>query len=321
MYLAVDGGGSKLAAVLYTDDLRWVCSARSGGVNFTQNSEKDVLLHIRECIRQLEPHLPAELEGVDEVFVGGRNLFEAELRAHVGVKAIRVIGEPEAGLLAGACRQDGLLALSGTGSDVFLIENGKVVSAVGGWGPIMGDQGSGAWIGLQAMRAVCRHVNGWGEDTLLTELMCEHFQIPRSKLPPEAINRSPSPYAVAASLVPLTAKAAYAGDSVALDIFERAGRAMGVQMEALLKRVGRIPCHEIVLCGGAWKAHPKMKESCLSHMRGLDEGFDLLPPCFEHVLAGPALRLLERGMSEERAKRVLAEQFPDMIINRGGIPA
>ena len=318
MYLAVDGGGSKLLVIGYDEDMRFVCKARSGGVNLTQNAPKDVQAHIDDCLAQLDEHLK-DITAVDEVFIGGRELFEAGLCARTEVGSIRLIAEPVAGLLAGACRQNGILALSGTGSDVFIIRNGRVAGSVGGWGPVMGDQGSGVWIGLQALRAVCRQANGWGEKIALMELLSERFGAPLTKFPPPSVVKNPAPYAMAASLVPLVAKAANGGDPVAQDIFIHAGEAIGRQLEALLTRFGPTQEREIVLCGGAWKAHPLMRESCQAYMRRIDERFTLKAPCFEHVLAGPALRLLEQGMSEKDTKLMLADRFPDMIINAGGI--
>ncbi|MBR5258090.1 MAG: hypothetical protein IKV51_04010 [Clostridia bacterium] len=318
MYLAVDGGGSKIVAVMYTDDMRLVCKARSGGVNITQNSPEDIAAHITDCVGQLKPFLSVPLR-VDEVFIGDRDRFEKELRETADVESIRQIPEPVAGLYAGACRQSGLLALSGTGSDVFIIRDGKVSGSIGGWGPVMGDQGSGVWIGLQAMRAVCRQSNGWGEKTLLMDLLSEFYGTPLNKYPPPYVVKSAAPYAIAAKLVPLVAKAAYANDGVALDIFRRAGEDIGRQIEALITRFGPTEEREIVLCGGAWKAHPLMRESCQAYMRRIDERFTLKPPCFEHVLAGPALRLLEKGMSEREVKLTLADRFPDMIIDAGGL--
>lgn len=318
MYLAVDGGGSKIAAVLYTGDMRLVCKARSGGVNITQNSPDDIAAHIKDCVSQLKPYL-TEPVLVDEVFIGDRVRFETELRAAAEVESIRQLSEPVAGLFAGACRKDGLLALAGTGSDVFIIRDGKVVGSVGGWGPVLGDQGSGVWIGLQAMRAVCRQSNGWGEKTMLMELLSEFYGAPLDKYPPPYVVKSPAPYAMAAKLVPLVGKAAHAGDKIALDILRRAGEDMGRQLEALIARFGPTEEREIIQCGGAWKAHSLMRESCQAYMRRIDERFTLKPPCFEHVLAGPALRLLENGMSEQEVKLTLADRFPDMIIDAGGL--
>ncbi len=315
MYLAVDGGGSKLMCVVYDGQLRPVCRARSGGVNPTQNSIEAIRAHISEAVGLLAPYL-SEVTDMDEVFVGAKDEFEsAVLRLNPGLR-IRRLGEPEAGLLAGACRRDGLLALAGTGSDVFVIRSGRVAYGVGGWGPVMGDQGSGAWIGLQALRSVCRAANGWGEKTMLTELFEKRFGAPLDRRPPEEILKSKAPYAVAAGLVPLVGQAAHAGDRVALEILERAGQDIALQLEALFRRAQCHDLFEIVLCGGAWKAHGRMLESCQKQLRRLDERYTLKRPCFEHVLAGPALRLLENGFSESEARLALSDRFPEYIIDK-----
>ena len=316
LYLAVDGGGSKLIAVLYDDGLTEICRARSGGVNPTQNPLPSVKEHIADCVSQLAPHLGI-IECADEVIAGRRELFEEELAAKTEVRRFRPIGEPQAGLFAGACRLNGLVAISGTGSDVFLIQNGKVVCTVGGWGPVMGDQGSGAWIGLQALRALGRAANGWGKKTILTDILEAHFLQTTGLCALRAVLASPAPYRVAADVVPFVAQAAREGDEVALEIFERAGEAIARQLEALIQRAPEHTEREIVLCGGAWKAHERMLDACREYLRRAAPEYIIKRPCFEHVLAGPALRLLESGMTVKETRITLAHKFPDFIIDEG----
>ena len=318
MYLAVDGGGSKLIAVLYDDSLAEICRARSGGVNPTQNPLESVKAHITECVSQLEGHL-GQIECVDEVIAGKREMFETELSSRIEVKRFRPIGEPQAGLFAGACRLNGLVAISGTGSDVFLIREGKVACTVGGWGPVMGDQGSGAWIGLQALRSLGRAANGWGPKTALTDILENYFLEHTGLSALRAVLASPAPYRLSADVVPLVAMAARGGDEVALEIFERAGEAMGRQLEALICRAPEHTEREIVTCGGAWKAHENMLLSCREYLRKAAPEYVIRRPCFEHVMAGPALRLIESGMTEKETRITLAHKFPDFIIDEGEI--
>ena len=68
------------------------------------------------------------------------------------VKDLHFHSEPLAGLAA-AMKTGGAVALSGTGSNAFLVREGQVLSAVGGWGPLLGDEGSGYEIGLNALKA------------------------------------------------------------------------------------------------------------------------------------------------------------------------
>lgn len=64
-------------------------------------------------------------------------------------------GEGSVGVLV--CGIDtGLCALSGTGSDVFYVRNGIEEDVIGGWGYLLSDDGSGVWIGQQALRHMMR---------------------------------------------------------------------------------------------------------------------------------------------------------------------
>ena len=55
---------------------------------------------------------------------------------------------------------EGLCALAGTGSDVFLIQNLKCTDTIGGWGYLLGDDGSGVWTGVHAARELAKAVSG-----------------------------------------------------------------------------------------------------------------------------------------------------------------
>ncbi len=319
MYLTVDGGGSKTIAVLYDEQLNVRRIARSGGVNYTQNSPESASEHIRECLDALAPY-DYEIEKAYLIFSARHDLFRQELTSRVKVGSFEIIPEPVAGLLAGGCTPSGLLALAGTGSDVFLIKKRKVLCAVGGWGPFMGDQGSGAWIGLQALRSLGRDVNGWGPKTALTPLLNEHLvRLTGAKRALEAVLASKTPYSLAAGLVPLVAKAAKEGDRVAQEIFEKAGECMGKQLVALIKKAPEHEEREITLCGGAWKASQRMFDACQNYLDRFANGYVLRRPCFEPVSAGAVLMLAQAGFSQKELKHILAERFGELIINEAEV--
>ena len=66
-----------------------------------------------------------------------------------------VVGAWASGSLASA----GIVAISGTGSNVFGVNAAGDSWRCGGWGHILGDEGSGYWIGLGAIRAALAHRN------------------------------------------------------------------------------------------------------------------------------------------------------------------
>lgn len=315
-YLTMDGGGSKLNALLYDDAFRVIARGRGGGVNTTQNDLSVSEKSVRDALSAI-PADVTEIERVCAVFVGPTALLRSILAERFRIGSLEFLGECQAGLLAGAAKTSGYLALSGTGSDVFYISPDGQRTAVGGWGPILGDQGSGAWIGLQAVRSAVRDDQGWGEHTLLTRMIFEKFGVTARPFGlADIIYPDPSPYATIASCTRIVGEAARQGDHAALEILKEAGRKMALQMNVVLERTGDTGDHSIVLCGGAWKTHPAMIGAFTEAVRENHPGFTVQRPWFEHVLAGAVVHALERGMSPDEIHTLFNNRFPDEIWNR-----
>jgi N-acetylglucosamine kinase-like BadF-type ATPase len=98
---------------------------------------------------------------------------------------------------------------------------------VGGWGPALGDEGSGYWIGQEALRACF-----WAKDRgIATALLTEITDLWGAKSLGEIVemaNERPGPDLPA--LAPLVARCADAGDELALAVLERAGVELAEQV-------------------------------------------------------------------------------------------
>ena len=313
--ITLDGGGTKLNALLFDENFRVIRRARSSGVNHTQNGREAAAKSVSDCLDTLLPDGLDEVGDVYAVFVGDAQTLRDMLAERVHFRNIYFLNEARAGLLAGAGYRTGLLALSGTGSDVFNIHENDI-GFVGGLGPILGDQGSGAWIGLQAIRAVGRAVNGWGEKTSLTDALMEKYNADGKIFQIVwAFHNSSTPYAMAASVVPLVTRAAYAGDHVALEIFRAAGDVLAKQMIALL-HADPVWHHDVVtLCGGAWKSHPVMKRAFEDTLHKEYPQLSVNRPWFEHVVAGMMEKALSNGYSREEARAILQKNCSDECLD------
>lgn len=313
--ITLDGGGTKLNAILFDEQFRVVRRARASGVNHTQNGREAAAANVTGCLDALLPDGTTEIGDIYAVFVGDEQILRECLCARVRFRHLYMLEEAYAGLLAGAGYRTGLLALSGTGSDMFNIHAGKR-GFVGGLGPILGDQGSGAWMGLQAIRAVGRDVNGWGEKTSLTDVILKKYsENDRIFDVVWAFHDSGTPYAMAASLVPLITEAAYAGDAVALEIFRSAGDVLARQMIALLN-CDPVWEHDVVtLCGGAWKSHPMMKRAFENTLHTVYPQLTVNRPWFEHVIAGMMEKALSHGYSREKARAILQKNCTEECLD------
>ena len=335
--LSFDGGGSKLNGMLFDDGMNLISACRAGGINTSQGSLDDCRSNIESAVGQLFG--AAAPDRIDVMYYTGVGVFPLLVEAvekRAAVTRTVHLDEAMGGLLAGALKREGVLALSGTGSDIFYIgperpaaDNGftypdhhtdgprRQRMGVGGWGPILGDDGSGVWIGQQAIRAVVRMVNGWGEDTMMLRMIREEWKLANDWDMVHIVHSSPAPLRVCASLTPLVGRAASAGDRVALDIVRQAGHYMAVQTDTLLKKAKLGPeWWDVTLCGGAWKTHPAMLAQFLAELRADRPTLTAERPLFEHVICGPALSLLDRGVPREEAIALLKEKFPTYIVPR-----
>jgi N-acetylglucosamine kinase-like BadF-type ATPase len=77
----------------------------------------------------------------------------------------------------------GVVLIAGTGSLALALRRGETLSATtaadrcGGWGPLLGDEGSGHTIGLAALKAAMRAADGRGPETILREALLRRFAV------------------------------------------------------------------------------------------------------------------------------------------------
>jgi hypothetical protein len=80
---------------------------------------------------------------------------------------------------AGAFAGDpGVVLSAGTGAIAFGADEYGEKFYADGWGPLIGDEGSGYWMGVEAMKAVCRDQDGRGPKTRLVAPILGEMQVP-----------------------------------------------------------------------------------------------------------------------------------------------
>ena len=316
--------------LMFDEDFRILGEGLRGGVNLNSTSEPDACANIRQCLEEIFANgIPPVIDKLYYVFVGQADMFLDALNGLTTVKETIAMSEPEAGLLAGALWRSGFVALAGTGSDVFLISEGRVPkvtipdsryignafeahtlrTVVGAWGPILGDDASGSWIGQQAIRRAITGLEGWSEPTAILDMIREEWQLGQYWDMVETVYRSQAPFRKVASLTGIVGRAASGGDKVACDILKEAGRLMATQTLCLAGRFD-VPAGDLrlVTCGGAWKSHPLMFRTFQSELALSRPDIQARLHGFEHIMAGPAREMLEQSETRAGGARISGEQ-------------
>jgi N-acetylglucosamine kinase-like BadF-type ATPase len=147
---------------------------------------------------------------------------------------------------------DGMILIAGTGS-ICLGKKDQALFRVGGLGRILGDEGSGYQIGLQALRAALAEAYGWGTPTSLTPALKELFDIPDLKILVAKVNLGEISPSKIASITPLVFDKAEEKDGVAEGIINCAAKNLSDLLATMLKN-SRLSHCELHLWGGVFKS-------------------------------------------------------------------
>ena len=301
-YIAFDGGGSKLQGILFDETGRVLNTGLSGGINSNVHSLDAVQQHVEDCVAQLFAGLenpPAEIEGL--ISSQYTSEYRTEVERYAPCRDLLGGGEGLLGVLACGVA-NGLCALAGTGSDVFLIRNGKNVDTIGGWGYLLGDDGSGVWIGVHAARELARATGGMVPKSLMTDMLEEAFQIHSSgDLIREVYGRKESPAFYLGSFCKVVQQAAELGDATAIRILRESGEALARQAELLIEKHNLGSTLPMCLTGSVLRHCRAMREGFSAYLRKRYPELKIIRPKFEPVVGAVILGLLHSGKTLDEA--------------------
>ena len=200
LVLGIDGGGSKCAVVLArltaagAGGMQIVGRGRGGPANPRVAGHDVARASITTAIEAAFADAGLELRPVAAACLGLAGVGLPEDRDAVIAWATQarladtVLVVPD-GLLPfadGVAEPWGVVLIAGTGSLALALPRGNTLSAAtaadrcGGWGPLLGDEGSGHTIGLAALKAAMRAADGRGPDTILHAALLKRFGAARA---------------------------------------------------------------------------------------------------------------------------------------------
>ncbi|MGL5614642.1 MAG: N-acetylglucosamine kinase [Sarcina sp.] len=219
--IGVDGGGTKTEAVAYSLNGEVLEKSLTGFGNLI-NGEQEALTNIITSIKNLTDKIGIdELEGLYLGIAGcesgdNKEKIKNKIRETLNKEAV-VINDGELALKAMLKGEDGILTIAGTGSISFGIKDGKSAKA-GGWGHLLGDEGSGYKISIEAIKNMLNEEDNSLEKSKLTLKIMEKLNI---KTVDEVIGFVyPATKDEVAILAPVVSMLAEEGDSLSISILE-----------------------------------------------------------------------------------------------------
>jgi glucosamine kinase len=287
-YIGIDGGGSTLRVAIVDDALRVVTSASRGTVNPSAIGREAAAALIGEALREVLALAEVPITAVGIGVAGASAAYAADwLRATIAAVLPHVLTIPssdnEIALVGAHGAREGAIVLAGTGSVACAANMRGGWAQAGGWGYLLGDEGGGYWLALEALRAYVR----WSEGTAphaaaFAERVRAAFGFASAVEVTPWLYRLPPPTREVAQYANVVLDAAAEGDATAQDIIDRGAAALAAIARAVVARVD--PALPIRFCGGLLTA-----ESAISAALCRQLGLAAIPLPLHAPVIGAAL--------------------------------
>jgi N-acetylglucosamine kinase-like BadF-type ATPase len=264
--LGIDAGGTKTVCQLADAHGDVLAEARRGGANLQAAGELEVekVLHdvMEEAIGDRDVRPSAICLGIAGVDRPEDARIVRGVMKRIGYQAkVLVVNDALVALEAGAPEQAGVVVIAGTGSISYGRNERNQAARAGGWGYMLGDEGSGYWIGRAALRAVLREADRRGAATQLTGLLLNYYGVPRAQdLIHQVYHGTLRPAAIA-SLAQCVQTAFTSGDPVAIGILRGSADQLESSALSVARRLELVGSEfPFVLAGGIFRAVPWLEE-------------------------------------------------------------
>lgn len=220
LYIGIDGGGTKCRASIMTDDLQVLGTGVGGPANPFHGVQqaKDSIRTAAE-LALIDAGLPPAamgqlIAGAGLAGVNVPSLYDVMSDWQHPFKQMFLTTDLHIACLGAHNRDEGAVMIAGTGSCGYSYVNNASLF-LGGHGFPIGDKGSGAWMGLEAIQAVLLDSDNLGPATILSHSISRFLQAEGVMIVDKMFGAKSSDYAKFAIFV---VDAADAGDEVAISI-------------------------------------------------------------------------------------------------------
>jgi N-acetylglucosamine kinase-like BadF-type ATPase len=245
--IGIDGGGTKTDCAIADLSGKIIHQSAGRPSNFLIIGVEEAIENIFALIEENLFALEGDFADVKQIVIGvagaGREedatLLEkgfkdyAELEG-IHFKGVKVLSDAHIALEGAFPDSAGCILIAGTGSILFGKDEKGVIHRVGGFGRMIGDEGSGYSIGRKALNGVSKASDGRGEETLISELLNAKMSSGSAN---GIINKVYKEKLDVASVAKIVIQAAEEGDPIAEDILDEEADELVLHIKSLINKI------------------------------------------------------------------------------------
>ena len=303
-FIGVDGGASKTAALVTDEKGRPLGRGLAGASNHLRVGIEEATRNIERAVNIALVEAGIAIRNVEYAYCGIAGSDHPAHRQKV-IDSLKIffprgnfIVDTDARIaLTGAIGFGaGVVIIAGTGSVAFGRNDAQDEARAGGWGPTLGDEGSGFWIAREGLSAIVRAHDGRGFATRMTEHLCNDYDMCQPEELPRFVYAATTHVDDIAKYGRLVIEAANEGDDVARDILARAGSELAECVLAVARKLHLTDSvFSVAYVGGAFHAGDLLLNPMRLRLRRDAPGAELHPPQREPV-EGAALMAMRAAV-------------------------
>ncbi len=235
--IAIDVGGTKSRFALYDLEGRLLIGFEGPSLHPLQVGYQEMSKGLRQGVDEIIDKHPSKLEMISFGLAGYGQDKTVRLEIEKAIKLLFkekfiIHNDVECALMAALQQTDGIMLVAGTGS-IGLRSHNHITERSGGWGYLIGDEGSAYWIGRSVLSHFSKMADGRLEKTELYDVVMDALVLDEPSEIISHLYKHPNPKLAIASLSKAAYLACEKGDTYANNIFEDAAYELAQLVKSL----------------------------------------------------------------------------------------
>lgn len=292
--LGIDGGGTTTRAVIIDENMQDLGRGEAGSSNHYSVGVARAVENIRQAVAAAlqKANIPeSEIVSWGLGLAGACTVAEQDLLrkaiAPVCPAKNLAIDEDVAAAQAGAFGGGaGAVCIAGTGANCFGINANGQRARVDGLGPLLGDRGSGYWIGEQTLRIICKMDNGIVPKSPLLEKVLQQLEVADVDGLVQIVYQPDFERDRIAGLAPVVMQLSRDGDAASTDILQSAGRELAATTLAVLQPLN---LQTVAPVGGILSQQTALRETYEAELKNAINGVEVVEAKYDAVIGAALL--------------------------------